>query len=94
MSDDHTLRTPAAPTNVVITTSDKVPTTAPPMVSLPSITVPPQHRLGVKPQPPPVQPPPAPGTPNSSTHSYQMAMPKVTAISLRFSVYLAFEMIH
>merc|ERR1719295_2429907 len=67
---------PPAPTNVVITTSDKVPTTAPPMVSLPSITVPPQHRLGVKPQPPPVQPPPAPGTPNSSTHSYQMAMPK------------------
>ena len=38
------------PTNVVITTSDKVPTTASPLQALMSVTVPPQHRLGVSPQ--------------------------------------------
>jgi len=75
------------PTNVVISKSDKIPTVAPPVVSM-SVTVPPQHRFGVQTPSTPVQqisssaqntPQSAyktPGQDTSTPHSFQIFLPK------------------
>lgn len=61
---------PPAPVNVVITTSDTLPTGPPPVQPTLSVTIPAQHRLGTLPTPSNVT------TPTSNPpHKFQIAMP-------------------
>ena len=64
-----TLSRKLPPVNVVITASDTLPTTAPPVHPAFSVTIPSQHRLGVT--------PPASNISQDAItpHSYQISMP-------------------
>merc|ERR1719268_12104 len=67
------------PVNVVITSSDKIPTpgSSAPTTSLPAVAIPPQHRLGgVRTTPAPATP--EPSGPASNQHHYQINIEKPT----------------
>ena len=77
------------PTNVVISKSDKIPTVAPPVVSM-SVTVPQQHRFGTPSTPqqfsvhPPSTPPSAyktPGAGPATPHGFQIPLPFNTPVA-------------
>ncbi|XP_046668951.1 E3 SUMO-protein ligase RanBP2 isoform X2 [Homalodisca vitripennis] len=64
------------PVNVVITTSDTLPTGPPPVQPTLSVTIPPQHRLGTL----PTATPPAVAVTSTPPHKFQIAMPATANI--------------